>query len=217
MPLSPSSPAVGPCPSPSLPLLVRWERGSATPSIARLPSGADRGLGFVPFRGLGFVPFPSLPSWTVGRRCPAVSTAGGHSPSFPRWFAPTSGGGTHAQPPPFGPESLHAAPCCRSNPSSDGAKMSAGQAVVGTAPMSVPETGAPAPSCTLSGSRGRPPVPFYPNRAATARNRVSAVSSSSAMLAAISAGGGRLAGSVAPSSRSQDRLRSSRSRAANSA
>lgn len=209
MPLSPSSPAVGPCPSPSLPLLVRWERGSATPSIAHLPSGTDRGL--------GIVPFPSLPGRTVGRRCPAAPTAGGHSPSFPRWFAPTSGGRTHTQAPPFGPGSLHAAPCCRSNASSDGATMAAGHAVVGTAPMSVQETCAPAPSTTLSRSRGRPPVPFYPNRAATARNRLSAVSSSSAMLAAISAGGGRLAGSVAPSSRSQDRLRSSRSRAANSA
>ena len=57
----------------------------------------------------------------------------------------------------------------------------------------------------------------YPNRAATARNRVRAVSSSSAMVAAISAGGGRLAGSVAPSSRNHDRFRSRRSRAANSA
>lgn len=57
----------------------------------------------------------------------------------------------------------------------------------------------------------------YPNRAATARNRARAVSSSSAMLAAISAGGGRLAGSVAPSSRNHDRFRSRRSRAANSA
>ncbi len=68
---------------------------------------------------------------------------------------------------------------------------------------------------TPDGLPAAEPTP-HPSRAAAARKRASAVSSSSAMPAAISAGGGRVAGSVAPSSRSQDRLRSSFSRAASS-
>ena len=85
-----------------------------------------------------------------------------------------------------------------------------------TSPLPSPTVGA-SPAVVSADIPQRVAPAHHPNRAATARNRARALSSSSAMVAAISAGGGRLAGSVAPSSRNHDRFRSRRSRAANSA